>query len=176
VFDPLGFQFPHFVQYIALFVIGILAYQNGWFEQITYRIGIRWFVLAQVLVFIIFPGMFILGGAAETGPSAFMGGFTWQSLAYAVWEQLNGFALIIGLSGIFKQKFNSQNKLAQRMSASAYTAYVIHTPLLVYLTLMLTNLILYPAVKFIVVAPIALIVIFFVADVIRRLPLARKIM
>jgi surface polysaccharide O-acyltransferase-like enzyme len=175
-FEPMNFQFPHFVQYIAFFIIGIMVYRNNWLDHINLKIGIRWFVFAQVMIFIFFPALFILGGAGENGTDAFMGGFTWQSLAYAIWEQLNGFALIIGLSGIFKQKLNRQNKLTKSMSASAYTAYIIHAPLLVLLTLVLTNLHLYPALKFIVVAPIALISVFLVSDLIRRLPLARKVL
>ena len=175
-FDPMGFQFPHFVQYIALFIIGILAFRNDWFEQITYKQGIRWFLFAQILIFIGFPCLFILGDAMEKGIDPFMGGFTWQSLGYAIWEQLNGFALIIGLTGIFKQKLNKQNNLTKRLSADAYTVYIIHTPLLVLLTLLLTNLPLYPAVKFLVVAPISLILIFLAAGLIRRLPMAKKIL
>jgi hypothetical protein len=175
-FNPLNLQFPHFVQYIALFTIGIFAYRNDWFQQVTYKQGLRWFWFAQIMIFIVFPLLFIVGGAAERGPDHFMGGFTWQALSYAIWEQVNGFALIIGLTGIFMQKVNGQNKVAKSMSASAYTAYIIHTPLLVLMTLLLTDLKLYPWLKFIVVAPLALIVIFVIADLIRRLPLAKKIL
>src|SRR6478736_514570 len=33
---PLGFQFAHFTQYIALFVFGIVAYRNNWLQAISY--------------------------------------------------------------------------------------------------------------------------------------------
>lgn len=176
VLDPLGFQFPHFVQYIALFIIGIAAFHNKWFDQLTFRNGIRWFWFAQLNIFIVFPFLFMVGGALEHGEGVFIGGFTWQSLSYAIWEQLNGFALIIGLSAIFKKRLNKQGKIAQSLSASAYTAYIIHTPLLVYITLDLSGYHLHPIVKFLAIAPIALFIIFTLSDLIRRLPLIGKIL
>jgi len=176
VLDPLGLQFPHFVQYIALFVIGIIAYQNNWFNQITFKQGIRWFWFAQIFIIIVFPLLFVLGGAAEKGVDHFMGGFTWQSLSYAIWEQLTGLALIIGLSGIFKKWINRQGKITKSLSASAYTAYIIHTPLLVYLTLDLSGYQFHPILKFIAAAPLALIIIFALSDLIRRMPGFKKVL
>jgi hypothetical protein len=176
VFKPLQLQFSNFVQYIALFIIGILAYQNNWLEQITFKQGIRWFWFAQVLIIMVFPLLFVLGGVAAKGADHFMGGFSWESLSYAIWEQVTGISLIIGLTGIFKRKLNKQNKVARSMSADAYTVYIIHPTLLVLLTLSLTNLHLYPLLKFIVIAPVALVFIFLAADIVRRLPLAKKIL
>ena len=164
------------MQYIGLFIIGILAYENDWFEQVTFRQGVRWFGFSQLLIFIGFPALFIFGGALEQGIDQFMGGTTWQSLAYALWEQLNGMALIIGLTGIFKGKLNSQDKLAKSMSADAYTVYIIHAPVLVLVTLLLTGLSLSPVLKFLAVAPVALLGIFLVSDLLRRLPFAKKVL
>jgi peptidoglycan/LPS O-acetylase OafA/YrhL len=174
--DPFNFQLPHFIQYIALFCIGIYAYRNNWFDQITSRQGIKWFLAAQLLIFVAFPVLFAVGGAAENGADAFMGGLTWQSFAYAVWEQVTGFALTIGLTGLFKQKLNKQNTLTKNLSVDAYTVYIIHAPLLVLLTLLYADFQADPWLKFLILVPISLVVIFIVADVVRRLPLARKIL
>lgn len=175
-FDPLGFQFPHFVQYIAFFIIGVFAYRNNWFKQITFKRGIRWFWFAQLNIFIVFPALFIIGGALENGEAVFMGGFTWQSFCYAIWEQLNGIALIIGLTGIFKKWFSKQGKIGKALSASAYTAYIIHAPVLVYITLDVSGYQMHPIIKFIIVAPISLFVIFTLSDLIRRMPIIKKVL
>jgi len=37
--DPVGFQFAHFPQYIALFMVGIWAYQNQWLPSVSYQQG-----------------------------------------------------------------------------------------------------------------------------------------
>jgi len=174
--EPLALQLPHFTQYITFVIIGIIAYHHKWFEQINYRMGLNWFIFAQVLILVIGPLLWIFGGVMEEGPDRYMGGVTWQSLGYAVWEELTGFSLIIGLTGIFRKKLNKQNRLAKSMSADAYTVYIIHAPMIVLVSLTFRNFDLHPLLKYLIVAPIALIVIFIVADVIRRLPFLRKIL
>ena len=62
------------------------------------------------------------------------------------------------------------------MSSDAYTVYIIHAPMLVLIAVLLVDVNLPPILKFIVVAPIALIIIFLVAELLRRLPLIRKIL
>ena len=165
-----NFQFPHFLQYIFLFALGIIAYQQKWLDQLSAKNGIRWFVAMQVLIFVGWPIIFILGGAAEGDLSPFMGGVTWQSLAYALWEQLVGFGLIVALFGIFKMKWNNQGNLDKKLSASAYGTYVFHTPILVGLALVFLNLQIHQFWKFVVIAPVALSVSFGVAYLMKKVP------
>jgi len=176
VFQPLELQFPHFIQYVFLFIIGIAAWQNNWLNQISYHHGKRWFCFAQVLIWIGFPLLLVLGGAVGGNPDVFVGGFHWQAFGYAIWEQAIGSALIIGLIGIFKEKLITQGKMAEALSGSAYTVYVFHAPVLVFLTLLLADIQLNPIFKFIIAAPIALTVNFSFAYFIRKLPLARRIL
>ena len=175
-FRPLGFQFPYFLQYIFMFAMGIFVYKRGWLESLTYKKGIGWFVFAQVCIFILFPLMFLFGGGSSGNLDPFLGGVHWQSLAYAVWEQVTGFSLIIGLMGIFKQKWNAQGKLMQIASKSTYTVFIIHPLVLVALALSLRNIQIYPLLKYVAVAPIAVISCFVLATIIREMPLAKKIL
>ena len=128
----------------------------------------------QVLIFIGFPAIFILGGAAEGDLSPFLGGVTWQSMAYALWEQLVGFGLIVALFGIFKMRWNDQGTFGKGLSASAYGAYVFHTPILVGLAVLFLNLQIPQFWKFVVVAPVALGVSFMVAYLVKKLPFIGK--
>ena len=169
-----NFQFPHFLQYIFLFALGITAYQQKWLEQLSTKHGIRWFIAMQMLIFIVFPAIFILGGAAEGDLSPFMGGMSWQSMAYALWEQLVGFGLIVALFGIFKIKWNNQGTFGKALSASAYGAYVFHTPILVGLAVLFLSLQIPQFWKFVVVAPVALGVSFMVAYLVKKLPFIGK--
>lgn len=174
--EPLGLQFPHFAQYIALMVLGVVAYRYGWLTHITYRRGLRWFIFAQVCIFLFFPALFLLGGAASGHIEAFTGGWHWQSLAYAIWEQVVGFSLIVGLLGIFREKWDLQASLAKKLSASAYTVYIIHPLVLIFLSLSFRPLDIYPPVKFLLLAPVALVFCFVLANLIRQAPYARKIL
>jgi len=170
-----NFQLPHFLQYILLFVFGIVAYQNNWLESVTYKMGKQWFIFAQILIFIGFPLLFFGGGAASGNLDVFRGGLHWQSIAYAIWEQLVGFSLIIGLFGISKQYFNRQGRLATKLSESAYGVFVFHAPIIVGISALFVDWEIFPLLKFVVLAPIALIASFGIAWFIKRMPLLKSI-
>ncbi len=170
------FQLPYFVQYIFLFYVGIIAYQNGWLESITLKTGKRWFIFAQVLVFLIFPLIFFLGDAVTNGPEKFMGGVNWQSFAYAVWEQIVGFSIIVGLIGISKKYFNNQRNLAKSLSAAAYGVFIFHPPVVVGISILFRNWLINPLLKFIILAPAALIACFLIALFFKKLPFLNKIL
>jgi hypothetical protein len=171
-----NFQFPFFVQYIFLFPLGIVAYQNNWLDSISFKTGKQWFISAQILIFIGFPMLFILGGATETGTDNFMGGLKWQSLGYAVWEQLTGVSLIIGLLGLGKKYLNRQGTLAKSLSDSAYGVFVFHAPMIVGISVLLASWSIYPPLKFIVLAPVALVVCFAVAGLLKKIPGFNKVL
>jgi glucan biosynthesis protein C len=170
-----GFQWPFFLQYIFLFPLGIIAYKNNWMDSINGRLGSHWFIFAQVLIFVGFPILFILGGAAENGTEKFMGGLTWQCFSYAIWEQMVGFSLILGLFGIFKKRFNKQSSFAKSLSDSAYGVFVFHTPVLIAISALFLNWQIPQLLKFIVLAPVALLACFGIAWVIKKIPVLKNI-
>jgi len=51
------------------------------------------------MILIVLPTLLYIGGKEE-GNEFFIGGVTWQSFPSTVWEQLVGFAMIIGLFGL----------------------------------------------------------------------------
>jgi glucans biosynthesis protein C len=169
-----SFQLPFFVQYIFLFSLGIMAYRNNWLDAVTPEMGKRWFLAAQVLIFIGLPALFVLGGSVEKADT-FGGGLHWQSLGLALWEQFTGFALIIGLTGIFKKHFNTQGKAARQLSDSAYGVFIFHAPVIVALSVALQNWSIFPPLKFIALAPFALIACFLLAWMVKHIPGVRRI-
>lgn len=170
-----NFQFPFFLQYIFLFIVGIIAYQNNWLESITYRMGKQWFIFAQVMILIVLPVLLYFGGK-ENGVDSFMGAGTWQSFAWAIWEQVVGFALIIGLFGMFNRFFNKQGYLAKQISDSAYGVFIFHPPIIVGISAFFVTWNITPLLKFILLAPIALALCFFISWILKKLPVANKIL
>lgn len=170
-----NFQFPHFIQYITLFSLGIIAWQNHWFEHLNQKLGVQWFLFAQVLIFIGFPIIFIAGKATSLGIDPFMGGPTYQSLSYALWEQLVGFSLIIGLLGIFKNRFNSQGNLAKHLSNSAYGVFVFHALIIIAISTLSVNFHISHWLKFIILAPLALFASFSLAWLVKQIPVFKRI-
>lgn len=171
-----SFQFPFFVQYLVLFVFGLIAWQNNWLDKITVRAAKHWFWFAQILIFIAFPVMFYLGGTSDEGTDAFMGGLTWQSLAYALWEQLLGFSLIAALTGLFRQYFNTQGKFARFLSGSAYAVFIFHTLILVILSALFVSWQAPQLVKLVALAPLALVLSFLCAGLLQKMPVLRKVL
>ena len=175
-FEPLNFQFPFFPQYICMFIIGITAYRRNWLARISDATGRLWFCLALVLVLLVFPTLLALGGAFQGDVSAFIGGFHWQCFAYAVWEQFTGVALIITLLHVFRKRFNRQTSVGKAMSASAYTVYILHAPVIILVALALRQLSLYLPLKFALAVLLSIPLCFAIGNVIRQMPLARRIL
>ena len=175
-FGPLNLQFPFFPQYICMFIVGIHAYRHNWFLRLPEGMGRFWFYVAVVLIVVLFPALFMLGGAASGNTDPFIGGLHWQCLAYSIWEQFVCVAVVIALLVLFRKRFNRQGAIAKAMSDSSYTAYIIHAPVIILVALAVRHITLYPLLKFALVVPIAVALSFALANVIRQLPLARKIL
>lgn len=175
-FGPLNLQFPFFVQYMAMMIVGVAAYRRNWLTTLPKATGWLWLGVGIFLIVIVFPAMFVLGGALKGNVPLFVGGWHWQALAYALWEQFTGVAMMIGLIVLFRERFNRQGRLAQEASAASYAVYIIHTPVVILLALAVRNVAVYPLLKFVLVALIAIPLCFVVGALLRRLPLARRIL
>jgi peptidoglycan/LPS O-acetylase OafA/YrhL len=169
-----GLQFPFFIQYIVMLVFGVIAYQNNWLDAITFKGAKRWFIFAQLMIWLLLPVVLYMGGK-DTGPSVFMGGGTWQSFVWAIWEQLVCMAMIIGLLGLGKRYFNKQGKVARLLSDSAYGVYIIHTPVIVGIAALFLQWDINQLVKFIALAPVALIACFVLAALLKQIPGVKKV-
>ena len=77
---------------------------------------------------------------------------------------------------LFHRRFNHQGKRAEAISASTYAAYIIHAPVLILLAIAMRTITLYPLLKFALAVLIAVPLCFALGNVVRKLPLARKIL
>jgi len=175
-FGPLDFQLGFFPQYIALFVVGLMAYRGNWLVRIDAHLGRLWLIVAGVFAVVGFPILFVAGGALSGKVSPFLGGLHWQSLAYAVWEQVVGIAMVVGLLVLFRERINRQTPFARALADSTYAVYVIHAPVVILLTLALRGVRLYPLLKFALALLVIVPACFALANVIRKLPAVRRIL
>lgn len=175
-FEPLNFQFCFFPQYITLFILGTHAYRHGWLTSFPVRTGRRWLIIGAALILVGFPLLFLTGGGLSGDLEPFTGGLHWQALALAMWEQFTGLAMMAGLLVLFRERFNRQNRLTAEAAASSYTAYIIHTPVIVLYVLAVHGIQLYPLLKFAMAVLIAVPLCFVLAAGIRRLPGAARIL
>jgi len=169
------FDLGHFPQYIFLFALGIAAARYDSDEFISYSEAriLKWFVVFMILV--VFPLLFFLGNAHSNGIKAFAGRGNWHSLAYAVWEQVTGFSIIVALLGITKLKWNKQSKLSALLSKSSFAVYVLHPPILVGLSMLFINWEVMLLIKFLSLTPLALLLSFLAGITVKHIPVLKRI-
>lgn len=173
-FSPLNLQFPFFVQYIVLFVVGLIAYRRNWLASLSDSAGKRWLAVAIALILLFMP-LALVGGAMESD-EPFRGGLYWQAMAYALWESLLCVSMCIGLTYLFRRYSNRPGRLARFLSPNAYTAYLIHAQVITATALVLRHVDLYPLLKFGLAALIALPLCFVLSNLIRKLPYIDRVL
>jgi Acyltransferase family. len=164
-----GFQLPFFPQYIAFFILGIVAAQNHWFDAIPQKTGKACAVLALILV-VAEPVLVTILSGSPAGLAAVRGGMYWQSVVFAFWEQVAGVMITIGLAWLFSVRLNRQGPVATAMAGDAYTVYIIHPFFVVLLAIALSSLAIPALGKFAIVLPLAIVLSFGVAHLIRAIP------
>jgi glucan biosynthesis protein C len=116
-FSPLfSFQYAFFTQYIALFIVGLIAFRSNWLMTIPKETGKFWSKIALALLaicLVIFIPTMLTGQL-----TSILGGLHWQAAAYAFWEQLFGIAVMISLTVWFREKVNFQNGIMKALSDS----------------------------------------------------------
>lgn len=177
LFAPMGFQLSHFPQYIGLFVVGTIAYQRGWLVTLS-EDSVRGRVWGRVVALLVAlaPVLFLAGGALQGSTTAFRGGLHWQALVYALWEQFLCVGMVISLLVTFRRRYDRRGGLATAMSTSAYAVYILHTPIVVLVALGLRPIEIYPLLKFVLAALICLPLCFGIGGLVKRLPIATRIL
>jgi peptidoglycan/LPS O-acetylase OafA/YrhL len=175
VLHPVGFQLGHFPQYIVLFILGLIASQNDWLGSINYRDGKKLALIARCIIFIIFPLFYVLLIWLKFPSSYFSGGFHWPSLLYALWEQVTGLCIIAALLSVGKQRWNKPSAFLSRLSRSAFAVYIFHPLVLIFISLAVKDWVIDPALKLLVVAPLAVLLSFLAGSILVLLPGVKRI-
>jgi surface polysaccharide O-acyltransferase-like enzyme len=175
VLKPVGFQLGHFTQYIAMFILGLVASKSKWINNADYKLGKRMAVIALCLVFIGFPAFFVAQKMLDFPVERFNIGGHWQSLWYAVWEQLTGFSIVAALLCIGKKRWNKPSLFLSKLSRSAFAVYIFHPLIIITLSVALSGWAIEPALKLLVVAPLAVVLSFVLGAIIVRIPGVNRI-
>jgi glucan biosynthesis protein C len=170
----MNLQFSFFSGYIVMFIIGIISKRIELFDNIDYTTGKKWLFIAFSIGYACFIALMILGGTMS-GETQILGGLTWQSFAYALWESFYCVTISIGLIGIFQNRFNKQNRLQKFLSDNYFGVYVFHAPILIAISVSLKWLAIYPLVKFILVAACAIIASYLFTSLVRKIHFMKKI-
>ena len=180
IFQLLNVPVGYLPQYISFYILGLIAYHRNWFNELTPKMGKDWSLIALIvtLIFICLVTLPMLqrtSSSQQTGlPIA--GGFQWLAFCYALWESFIIVGVCIGLLVLFRQRLNHQGKLAKNLAANVYTVYLIHPLVLVGFAYAFHTVALYPLLKFVISVLIVLPLCFLLSDLIRKIPLANKVL
>jgi surface polysaccharide O-acyltransferase-like enzyme len=174
---PLGFSVPilglptpgYLPQYVSFFVLGAIAFRRNWFRTIPGSMGKVGLVMAIVATVVLFPLALSPGGE-------FLGRGHWQSVVYALWDSTFSVGICLALITFFRRFFNRQGRLGAFLSRHAFTVYVIHAPVIVFLALALRGIHPDPLLKFALAAVVGVPLCFALAYLVRRLPLASRVL
>lgn len=174
--EPMGkavynMQLCFFAQYILMFCAGILAYRTGFLSRLPYSFGIRWLWLGLAGGFVVWMTILVLGGALSGRIDLYNGGLHWQSAGFSVWESLVCAGVCLGLTVLYREKFNTQGPVAKVLTDDAFAVYVLHPPVLIALSHALQSFAAPPLVKFVVLTLLAFTATLALsALVVRRIP------
>ena len=165
----LGLQPGYCVSYTVLFMTGCMAARHLLLEQLT-AAQIRPLVRAGLMALPVLPAFWLAHGAASTPVGVWLGGWNWPALVYALWEPLVAWGVISGLLLWGRRHLNGASQRWAFWTRHAYGAFVLHTPVLVALSVAATPLAAPTWLKFMVVASLATLLSFLAAAALRRIP------
>ncbi|MDX1798108.1 MAG: acyltransferase family protein [Candidatus Lokiarchaeia archaeon] len=158
----LGLPISFIILYFMMFSVGVVAFRYEWIEKMTKKHVKVWAIVIAVS-FILFFAYAALVVGLDADLSVFMGGFNLHALFFAIVESVICMGMIFVLIKIFYAKLNKQGKILQNLSSSAFYIYLIHPPVLVLISLGFANLSFVPAVKFLIVFPLTVIVCYLLS-------------
>jgi len=173
-FKPLNLQFPFFAQYIVLFILGLIAYRRNWLVNLPDKTARLWLWISILCILLWAPLMIAVGAVENDMP--LRGGWHWQAMVAALWESFLCVGMCISVVYIFRRRFNLRGKLADFLVPNAYTAYIIHTPVITFLAIWTRSITLYPLLKWALFAPVALALCFGLSALIRKIPYTDRVL
>ncbi|HNS50233.1 MAG TPA: acyltransferase family protein [Anaerolineae bacterium] len=173
-FAPLNLQLANLPQYIALFILGLLAYRRRWLSTLSDATGKLWLGIGLLLIALNGPVQLLMGAAAPTAPAP--AGEVLMSLVAAEWEAFVCVGMCIGLVYFFRRHLDRQGPLARELSRTAYTAYLIHEPVVTFAALFAAGVMIYPLLKFLLAGLVLVPVCFALSSLIRRIPYADRVL
>ena len=129
----LWMQLGYFPLYLLLFYFGVASGTNKLISTAHYQHFKVWVLVALALILTL---PFVIQNPIGDGP--FEGGLNLNALYYALWEPFVACGIILGLLSYFQ---SSDSRLTRGLAAAAplaYCVYIIHPPIIVVVSRLLT--------------------------------------
>lgn len=134
--DVINFQFCFFAQYIGAFVVGIFSARGDWLRSLAEtKLARRAGWIGAFAGPIAMIAIMVFGGPPADDERPYSGGWFWQAGAMAAWEQFAGLGLALGVMSFFVRRVNRESTAWRWLSDRAFGVYLLHTPVLIALTM-----------------------------------------
>ncbi len=164
---PLGIPFGYLIQYLMMFVVGVITARYDWFEKIS-KDHIKVWSSIMIATVVLFFTYFLIFLGIDADYSVVFGGPNLHALVFALVDNIMCMGMIFVLIPIFYLKFNNQGILLQNLSASSFHMYLVHAPILVAISLVFASIPLFPIVKLTLVFPLTVLICYLASHYILR--------
>ena len=160
---PLPMEPAHYLQYVMMFVVGILASRFHWLERISKATGILSLVIGCLLAL----GIYLRDGGE------------WNNFVtewFGIYESLLCVFICFGLLWLFREYGNWSNKFWQWCAAQAYGAYIVHLLLMIALQNAVDGIWMGAFGKFMFIGVVTTIASFGLTWLLRMIPGVKKVL
>jgi len=160
-------------QYLSFFVLGIIASRRNWLQSLPSSMGAAGFMLALATAVFLFPLAFsgrLLSLELTEGLTNAMGNGHWQSAVYALWDSSFAAGMCLFLITLFRRFLNRENRLGRFLARQSFAVYIIHIPVIVFLTYAMRGIDLPNLLKFALASVFIVPLCFVIAYILRRIP------
>ncbi len=126
-----------FPQYPLMYAAGIAAWEGDWLRRISSRVGRRWLWSGLWVGGALWIVLIAVGGAMSGDVAPYGGGWHWQAAGMDAWRSFTCLALSLGAIVLYRDRFDSQGRVARFLTRNAFGVYVLHAPILVAITRLL---------------------------------------
>ena len=160
---PLPMEPAHYLQYVMMFVLGILAYRFQWLDKMSNSTGITTLLIGVALA----AGNYL----RDSGP---WNDFVWQW--FGIYESLMCVFISFGLMWLFREFVSGTSQFWQWCAAQSYGAYVFHMLLMIVLQNAVDSVWMGAFGKFLFIGVVTTILSFLLTWAVRMIPEAKQVL
>ena len=160
---PLPMEPAHYLQYVMMFVLGILAYRFQWLDKMSDGVGFTALLVGIALA----VGNYLRDG----GP---WDAFVWQW--FGIYESLMCVFISFGLIWFFRQFVSTTSRFWQWCAAQSYGAYIFHLLLMIVLQNAVDGIWMGAFGKFLFIGVVTTILAFLLTWVVRTIPGVKQVL